>query len=302
MDSDILHHTFEYISDYLNDNENNLIDQQQPVVMAINQAISTTQVDYTSIILIMGSVFIVLFLLILITCAILRNSKRKYKFYQFQKREKQPREFDKEYFKSKASHWTVSNSVKAYSIQANEIFQNWKPPVFQLKALPHFAHLYVVSSSTNHPQCEGYVFYNNVRDSMGSSLSNISILNSSRVAAHQSTDLTELRKGILLERKPTSSTIAGASLENIELEFRNPSNVGISITTPPPSTQPIPPSTGIVQSSSTKILSQSTSQLNMANGGKYFSSLSKGNLNSSTGTVVMAEQNIDYSEELLFIL
>lgn len=149
-----------------------------------------------------------------------------------------------------------------------------------------------MSSSTNHPQCEGYVFYNNVRDSMGSSLSNISILNSSRVAAHQSTDLTELRKGILLERKPTSSTIAGASLENIELEFRNPSNVGISITTPPPSTQPIPPSTGIVQSSSTKILSQSTSQLNMANGGKYFSSLSKGNLNSSTGTVVMAEQNI----------
>lgn len=35
------------------------------------------QIDYISIVIIMGSVFVVLFLLILVTCVILRNSKRR---------------------------------------------------------------------------------------------------------------------------------------------------------------------------------------------------------------------------------
>ncbi len=47
------------------------IEQTSPPVLS-------NTVDYTSIVIIMGSVFLVLFLLILVTCIILRNSKRRY--------------------------------------------------------------------------------------------------------------------------------------------------------------------------------------------------------------------------------
>ncbi|KAG2374910.1 hypothetical protein C9374_010284 [Naegleria lovaniensis] len=145
------------------------------------------QIDYISIVIIMGSVFVVLFLLILVTCVILRNSKRKYRFYQFQKREKTHRDFDKEFFKPSATRKSVSTSIQGYSIQSKEISMEWKPPVFALKPLPHFPHLFVANSSD--PKYEGFVFYYKAHESLVSSISNDVAAMFNRTAGHQSLEL-----------------------------------------------------------------------------------------------------------------
>lgn len=84
---------------------------------------------------------------------------------------------------------------------------DWKPPVFALKPLPHFPHLFVANSSD--PKYEGFVFYYKARESLVSSISNDVAAMINRTTGHQSLEFA------VSERRMEYSKINAASSSHL---------------------------------------------------------------------------------------
>ncbi|KAL9642168.1 hypothetical protein ABK040_007172 [Willaertia magna] len=117
------------------------------------------KIDYVSIIIIIGAVFALIFIILLLSMIIFRNSKRKYKLFQFRKREKSNLDFDKEFYKTKITNKKISLSIMKNANQSKEIQINLQSPINNyiplMKQIPTFPHLYTFTA----PHLQGLVFY-----------------------------------------------------------------------------------------------------------------------------------------------
>ena len=152
--------------------------------------------------------------------------------YQIHKKEKLPRDFEAEFFKPSTTTKPISNSIRVYSTQAKELNLDWKPPVFSLKPVPHFSHLFV----SQLPRNDGFVFYYKIgTDRSHESMTSSAFSNNSHTRGHQSIDLAD-RNHEKMEEKSLASSMVSNSVERDMRPSQSISNFRSALSSPVAST------------------------------------------------------------------